>query len=188
MIAYFGSFGVLAYDWNGKELWKKPLPAPIVEFGTSSSPIIADGKVILVVDQDVGSYMIALDVKTGAEVWRVDRREFRRGFSTPFIWKHGGVEELIVSGSLWTRSYDLKDGIAISNMLKASGLVDFLNVTRGHIDTDPGLTDNIPIMGMASAPHLQTAGEVRAATKFPIFHATRIQDVATARFAIQSGK
>lgn len=89
---------------------------------------------------------------------------------------------------LSTDGYDLKDGITISNMLKASGLVDFLNVTRGHIDTDPGLTDNIPIMGMASAPHLQAAGEVRAATKFPIFHATRIQDVATARFAIQSGK
>jgi hypothetical protein len=49
-------------------------------------------------------------VKTGAEVWRVDRKEFRRGFSTPFIWKHGGEQELVVSGSLWTRSYDLKDG------------------------------------------------------------------------------
>lgn len=110
LITYFGSFGLLAYDWNGKELWKKPLPAPVVEFGTSSSPILAEGKVILVVDQDVRSYMIALDVKTGAEVWRVDRKEFRRGFSTPFIWKHGGEQELVVSGSLWTRSYDLKDG------------------------------------------------------------------------------
>lgn len=110
LIAYFGSYGVLVYDWNGKELWKKPLPVPVVEFGTSASPILADGKVILVADQDVGSYMTALDVKTGAEVWRVDRKEFRRGFSTPFIWKHGGEQELIVSGSLWTRSYDLKDG------------------------------------------------------------------------------
>ena len=84
--------------------------------------------------------------------------------------------------------YDLKDGIAISNMLKGSGLIDFLNVTRGYIETDPGLTDNIPIMGMASAPHLDVAGEVRAATKFPVFHATRIQDVATARYAVASGK
>ncbi len=110
LIAYFGSFGVLAYDWNGKELWKKPLPAPVVEFGTSSSPIIADGKVIIVADQDMGSYMVALDVKTGAEVWRVDRSEFRRGFATPFIWKHDGEQELVVCGSLWLRSYDLKDG------------------------------------------------------------------------------
>jgi len=86
------------------------------------------------------------------------------------------------------QGYDLKDGIAISNMLKGSGLIDFLNVTRGHIETDPGLTDNIPVMGMKSAPHLEAAGEVRAATKFPVFHATRIQDVATARYAIASGK
>lgn len=110
LIAYFGSFGLIAYDWSGKELWKKPMPAPVVEFGTSSSPIIADGKVILVIDQDVGSHMIAFDVKTGTEAWRVDRSEFRRSFSTPFIWKHGDMEELIVCGSLWTRSYDLKDG------------------------------------------------------------------------------
>lgn len=110
LIAYFGSYGVLAYDWDGKELWKKPLPAPVVEFGTSASPILADAKVIIVADQDVGSYMIALDVKTGAEVWRVDRSEFRRGFSTPLVWRHDGVEELVVCGSLWTRSYDLNDG------------------------------------------------------------------------------
>ncbi len=84
--------------------------------------------------------------------------------------------------------YGKEEGLRISQLLKDSGLIDFLNVTRGHIETDAGLTDNIPIMGMASAPHLDTAGEVRAATRFPVFHATRIQDVATARHAISSGK
>ena len=67
-------------------------------------------------------------------------------------------------------------------------MVDFLNVIRGHIDTDDGLTDVIPIQGMASAPHLDFAGEMRAATQFPTFHAARIQDVATARHAIATGK
>jgi N-methyl-L-proline demethylase len=81
-----------------------------------------------------------------------------------------------------------EDGIEISRRLKASGLVDFLNVIRGHIDTDPGLTDVIPIQGMASAPYLELAGEIRAETKFPTFHAARIPDVATARHAIASGK
>ena len=84
--------------------------------------------------------------------------------------------------------YDKNDGIRISQMLKGSGLIDFLNVTQGHIETDAGLTDNIPIMGMPSAPHLDAAGEVRAATRFPVFHAARIQDVATARYAVESGK
>jgi len=123
LIAYFGSYGVLAYDWNGKPLWQKPLPPPVVEFGTSASPIIADGKVIIVADQDVGSYMIALDVKTGTEIWRVDRSEFRRSFSTPFLWRHDGIEELIVSGSIMTRSYDLEDGKqrwSVSGMARVS--------------------------------------------------------------------
>jgi 2,4-dienoyl-CoA reductase-like NADH-dependent reductase (Old Yellow Enzyme family)/thioredoxin reductase len=84
--------------------------------------------------------------------------------------------------------FDKKDGIEISKRLKDSGMVDFLNVVRGHIDTDAGLTDVIPIQGMASAPHLDFAGEIRAATNFPTFHAAKIQDVATARHAIASGK
>ena len=67
-------------------------------------------------------------------------------------------------------------------------MVDFLNIVRGHIDTDAGLTDLIPIQGMPSSPHLDFAGEIRAATRFPTFHAARIQDVATARYAIASGK
>ena len=80
------------------------------------------------------------------------------------------------------------EGFEISRRLRDSGLVDFLNVVRGHIDTDAGLTDVIPIQGMANAPHLDFAGEIRAATGFPVFHAAKISDVATARHAIASGK
>ncbi|MEX3955468.1 FAD-dependent oxidoreductase [Trinickia sp. EG282A] len=80
------------------------------------------------------------------------------------------------------------EGIEISKRLKESGLVDFLNVIRGHLETDAGLTDIIPIMGMRSAPHLEFAGDIRRATDFPTFHAARIQDVSTARYAIESGK
>ncbi len=83
---------------------------------------------------------------------------------------------------------DKADGLEISRRLKESGLIDYLNVIRGHIDTDPGLTDVIPIQGMANSPHLDFAGEIRAATQFPTFHAAKIPDVATARYAIESGK
>ncbi|MDP9813752.1 2,4-dienoyl-CoA reductase-like NADH-dependent reductase (Old Yellow Enzyme family)/thioredoxin reductase [Rhizobium tibeticum] len=80
------------------------------------------------------------------------------------------------------------DGIEISKRLRDSGLIDYLNVIRGHIDTDAGLTDVIPIQGMANSPHLDFAGEIRAATNFPTFHAAKIPDVATARHAIAAGK
>jgi len=81
-----------------------------------------------------------------------------------------------------------EEGIEISKRLKNSGLVDYLNVIRGHLETDAGLTDIIPIMGMKSAAHLDFAGEIRKETEFPTFHAARIQDVATARYAIEAGK
>ena len=83
---------------------------------------------------------------------------------------------------------DAGDGLAIARRLKETGLVDFLNVIRGHIDTDAGLTDVIPVQGMASAPHLDFAGEIRAASGLPTFHAARIADVATARHAIAAGR
>ena len=80
-----------------------------------------------------------------------------------------------------------KDGLEISKILAASGQLDFLNVNRGRIHTDPAMTDLIPVQGMPSAPHLDFAGEVRKVTGMPTFHASRIPDVATARHAIENG-
>lgn len=79
------------------------------------------------------------------------------------------------------------EGLEISKRLAATGQVDFLNVIKGRIHTDPAMTDVIPVQGMPSAPHLDFAGEVRKATGMPTFHAAKIPDVATARHAIQSG-
>lgn len=80
-----------------------------------------------------------------------------------------------------------QEGLEISKKLAETGKVDFLNVIRGRIHTDPAMTDVIPVQGMASAPHLDFAGEVRKATGMPTFHAARIPDVATARHAVASG-
>ena len=80
-----------------------------------------------------------------------------------------------------------EEGIEISKRLKATGQIDFLNVIRGRIHTDPAMTDLIPVQGMKSAPHLDFAGEVKKATGMPVFHASRIPDVATARHAIREG-
>lgn len=80
-----------------------------------------------------------------------------------------------------------KEGLEISKRLTATGQVDFLNVIRGRIHTDPAMTDVIPVQGMQSAPHLDFAGAVRKATGMPVFHAARIPDVATARHAVREG-
>jgi 2,4-dienoyl-CoA reductase-like NADH-dependent reductase (Old Yellow Enzyme family) len=88
----------------------------------------------------------------------------------------------------WDRGLSRDEGMAIARRLTGSGLIDFLNVIKGHIDSDEALSRVIPGMGERSAPHLDFAGEVRAETRLPTFHAARIQDVATARHAIASGK
>jgi outer membrane protein assembly factor BamB len=110
VFVYFGSFGLLAYDFEGKEQWRKAIPTPVVEFGTSASPILADGKLILACDQDEGSFLLAAEARTGRTLWRLERPEFRRSFATPFVWRRDGAQELIVPGSIWLRSYNLADG------------------------------------------------------------------------------
>lgn len=82
---------------------------------------------------------------------------------------------------------DAVEGLEMSKILAATGQVDFLNVIRGRIHTDPAMTDIIPVQGMANAPHLDFAGEVKKATGLPTFHAAKIPDVATARHAVQAG-
>ena len=94
----------------------------------------------------------------------------------------------MVADEQWDIGLSREEGVAIAKRLAASGKVDFLNIIRGHIDHDAHLTNVIPIQGMAASPHLDFAGEVRTATKFPVFHAARIADVATARHAIAEGK
>jgi len=79
------------------------------------------------------------------------------------------------------------EGLEISKRLADTGQLDFLNVIRGRIHTDPSMTDVIPVQGMQSAPHLDFAGEVRKATGMPVFHAARIPDVATARHVVREG-
>jgi N-methyl-L-proline demethylase len=94
----------------------------------------------------------------------------------------------MVADEDWESGLTRAEGLEIARRFKASGLVDFLNIIRGHIDSDAALLQVIPIMGMRSAPTLDFAGEIRAETRFPVFHAARIADVATARHAIAEGK
>jgi outer membrane protein assembly factor BamB len=110
VFAYFGSFGLMAYDFDGREIWRKPLPAPMVEFGTGSSPLLADDFLVLLCDQDLDSFLMAVDRRTGRTVWKTARPESRRGFSTPYLWRHDGVAEIVVTGTVWLKAYDLKDG------------------------------------------------------------------------------
>ncbi|MCX7889497.1 MAG: NADH:flavin oxidoreductase [Rhodobacteraceae bacterium] len=93
-----------------------------------------------------------------------------------------GVDEMEPGG------IDIEEGVALGRMFRDSGMVDYLNVNRSRIHTDPAMTDMIPIQGMRSAPHLDFAGRIRAEVGMPTLHAARIPDVATARHAVATGQ
>lgn len=83
---------------------------------------------------------------------------------------------------------DATMGLSMLAQLEQAGLIDFVNVIRGNIATEAALTEVIPIHGMASAPHLDFCGIVRTHTNLAVLHAAKVDDVATARYAIKEGK
>ena len=105
---YFGSLGLYAMNFEGKVVWSHKVPAYPTRYGwgTASSPILHKDRVYLVNDNDEKSYLIALDKKTGKEIWKTSRDE-KSNWSNPFIWENKLRTEIIVPGSGRTRSYDL---------------------------------------------------------------------------------
>lgn len=111
LYAYFGNVGLFAYSFDGKPLWNVRFePQPMyLDFGTAASPVVADGRVFVVHDNDGKSFAAAVDAKTGKQLWKVDRDlpagAMTSGWSTPFVWKHAGRTELIVIGRSHAVSY-----------------------------------------------------------------------------------
>jgi len=100
-----------AYTLDGKELWKHPLGEFTSQHGPGASPIVHDGKVVYVNDQDGSSEVICLDARTGRAVWKKPRRAFRACYSAPFVVpSQEGHTELIVATTAGLTSFDLTDG------------------------------------------------------------------------------
>jgi outer membrane protein assembly factor BamB len=107
VIALFADFGLIAYDLEGRELWRRPLgPIPSVQ-GYAASPIVTGGLVIIVVDTPELSYVAAFEESTGREVWRTERPNgVLGGYATPTIWK----EQVIVAGARELTGYRAATG------------------------------------------------------------------------------
>jgi outer membrane protein assembly factor BamB len=112
VVVYFGSCGLIAYDFEGKELWRHSLPVAETnnDFGSGTSPIVSDGLVILVRDLKSDSAVLALDAASGKQVWKTARPGMATGYSTPAVWKHDGVTEIVAPGGLAMKAYDLRTG------------------------------------------------------------------------------
>ncbi len=110
LFVHFGSFGLAAYSFDGRELWRHALPVTETEYGASSSPVVAGDLVVQLLDQDAGSYLVALRTEDGKEAWRVDRPGMRRAFGTPILWSHHGRTDLVVPGTIFMTGLDPATG------------------------------------------------------------------------------
>jgi len=168
VIVSFGSEGLFAFDFSGKQLWKKDLGVlnsgwffdPDYEWGIGSSPIIYKNMVIVQCDIQKGSFLAAFDVTTGQPVWRTAREEIP-SWSTPAIFEHDGRAELVTQATTFIRGYDPSNGkelwrlggnseITIPTPIIGPGLVIVTNGYRGVqpiYAIKPGASGDITLKG-----------------------------------------
>ena len=108
---FFPDYGLVAYDAAGKDLWKTPLGPFNNIYGMGASPVVINGLVILSCDQSTGSYVMAVDARTGAQRWKTARPEAKSGHATPILWRAAdGRDEILIPGSFQLTAYDAATG------------------------------------------------------------------------------
>lgn len=151
---FFPDYGMLAYDDEGKELWKMPLGPFDNIYGMGASPVIVGDLLILACDQSLNSFLLAVDKRTGKEVWRTPRPEAKSGHATPIVWRGpDGRDQIILPGSFLLTGYDALTGKrlwwvrGLSFEIKSTPVVHgdtiFIN-GYGAPENDPGRKINVP--------------------------------------------
>ena len=167
----FGDVGCYCLSLDGDVLWEKRLPACRTRYGwgTAASPILHEDRLIIVNDNEDQSYLLALDKKSGNEIWRTERDE-KSNWATPFVWENELRTEIITPGTGKVRSYDLNgkllyefggcSSITIARPYAAHGL---LYVSSGYIGDSkrpiyalkPGASGDISLAaGTTSSDHI----------------------------------
>jgi outer membrane protein assembly factor BamB len=161
--AYFGSVGVFCLDRDGKLIWSQPFGPYRMRYGwgTAASPVLHQGRLYIVNDNEEQSFLAALDAKTGKQIWRVARDE-GSNWATPYVWESGRRTEIVTSGTRRIRSYDL-DGKLLWELGGMSSIaiptpfskLDLLYVTSGYVGDQvkpvyavrPGASGDISLKG-----------------------------------------
>lgn len=110
--ALFGNIGLFALAMDGKPLWTYKIdPQPrYLDFGTAASPVVHDGRVYILDDNEKSSFIAAIDARTGAQIWKTPRiwqGRLLSGWSTPFVWVNSKRTEIVTIGPQLAISYDL---------------------------------------------------------------------------------
>jgi len=145
VIAYFESRGIHVFDMNGTKVWDKDLGDKGMrnEFGEGSTPVLFGNTLVIVWDHIKGpSFIVALDKRTGKELWRTSRDEIDT-WATPLVVPVGGRHQVIVPAMNKVRGYDLETGKmvweapgttmnAIPSPVHGDGLVFLMSGFRGN--------------------------------------------------------
>jgi outer membrane protein assembly factor BamB len=159
---YFGFVGLFAFDMKGQPVWSKPMPALPMRtgWGSASSPVLHDGRLYIVNDNEEHAFVAAYDAKTGAEVWRTPRDGEGSNWSTPFIWQNTSRTEIITTGTKGVKSYDLNgkllwqlDGLTALHAVTPIASHGLLFVSSGYFPDSkrptfaikPGASGNITL-------------------------------------------
>jgi outer membrane protein assembly factor BamB len=111
VVAFFGDYGLVAYDHDGRELWRTPLGPFDNVYGVGASPILAEGLVVLACDQSLDSFVAAFDAASGRERWRQPRPQALSGHSTPVVLQRPPAPpQVVLPGSFRLDAYDLRTG------------------------------------------------------------------------------
>jgi outer membrane protein assembly factor BamB len=158
----FGSYGLLCYDHAGTLLWEQRLPVADNLFGTASSLVLAGAVLIHCNDNREQSYLEALELATGERRWRTERPGFGSGWSTPMIWKHNGVDEVVVYGVWWLTGYALATG---EQRWSIPGLADEPCITPVHGEglvfvTSYNMKTNPEVIGLPTFAEILTECDV----------------------------
>lgn len=175
VVVYFGSCGLIAYDLDGKELWRFELPVAETnnEFGTGTSPVIADGLVLLARDLSKDSAVYAVDLATGSQKWKAERPKARTAYGTPAVREASGRKELVVAGNATLTGYDLKTGAELWAVGKVSAaacttpvlfkgtLIYAAGAPGGDDAKMPTFDDILKMTGEEKLGHLTKAGAAK---------------------------
>lgn len=130
---FFAGFGLISYDADGGERWRLAL-GPFTNFhGMGASPIVADGVVVMICDQDQDAFVAGVDAGTGKRLWRADRPEMVHSFSTPVLYRHDGETEVVIPGSYQMTSYELRTGKLLWKMPGLTYQVKSVPVVEGDV-------------------------------------------------------
>ena len=138
----FGDVGLYCYDLDGKKLWSHKIQArkTFFDYGAAASPVVHDGQVMIVYDNQEESYIASFDADSGQQLWKTERDE-KSTWATPFIWQNQQRTEIVVCGKRRNRSYDLSGKEIWSFNGRMSSLVipspfaahNLLYITSGYV-------------------------------------------------------